>query len=65
MLVYPDGCFTAGYPIHLGVVTDSKEVLAFAPDQDPSDDHFANAGHAILGKGLPTAVGHVPGCRHL
>ena len=67
MLVYPNGCLMAGYPIRLGVVTNAKEVLASAldaPDEDPSDDHFADANHAILDMGLPTAAEHVPGCRH-
>ena len=65
MQVYPDGCLTTRYPVCLGAVTDAKEVLASTlgvPDEDPSDDHFADAGHAILGMGLPTAAEHVPEC---
>ena len=66
--MYPDGCLTAWYPTHLGVVEGAKEVLASvrdAPDGDPSDDHFADADHAIFGMELPTAAEHVPECQHL
>ena len=52
----------------MGVVAGAKEDLASvrdAPDGDPSDDHFADADHAMLGIELPAAAEHVPGCQHL
>ena len=68
MLVYPDGCLTARYPICLGAVTDAKEVLASllgVPEKDPNDGHFANIGHTILGVRLSPAAEHVPECLYL
>ena len=65
ILVYPDGCLTAGYPIRLGAVTVVKKVLRSAlgtPDEDPSDGHFAAAGCVFLGVRLPAAVEYVPEC---
>ena len=47
--MYPDGCLTAGYSTHLGVVTGAKEVLASMHGEDPNDDHFAGIGHVMLG----------------
>ena len=68
MLVYPDGRLTTGYSTCLGVAVGAKEVLASihdAPDEDPSDDHFADAGHVMLGMELPAAAEHVPRRQHL
>ena len=68
MLVYPDVRLTAGYSTGLGVIAGAKEVLASmrdAPDEDPCDDHFADADHAMLGMELPAAVEHVPRRQHL
>ena len=68
MLVYPYGRLTAGYSTRLGVVTGAKEVLASmrdAPDEDPCDDHFADADHAMLGMELPAAAEHVPRPQYL
>ena len=65
MLVYPDGCLTAGYPIRLGAVTGVIEVLASAfraLDEDPSDGHFADAGRAALDMRLPAVIELVPVC---
>ena len=65
MLVYPDGCLTAGYPIRLGAVTVVKKILRSAlgtPDEDPSDGHFAAAGSVFLGVRLPAAAEHVTEC---
>ena len=64
MLVYPDGRFTAGYSTHLGVVAGAKEVLASIHDEDSNDDHFAGAGHVMLGMELPAAAEHVPRRQH-
>ena len=67
-LVYPDGHLTAGYSTRLGVVAGAKEVLASihdAPDEDPNDDHFADASHVMLGMELPAAAEHVPRYPHL
>ena len=52
----------------MGAITDAKGVLASslgAPDEDPSDDHFADAGYAVLGMGLPTAAERGPECQYL
>ena len=65
MVVHPDGCLTDGYPICLGAITDVKEVITSAlgaHDEDPSDGHFADDGHAFLGVRLPAGVEHVPEC---
>ena len=62
MLEYPDGCLTAGYPTRLGVLADAKEILACAldaPDEDPSDSHISDAGHADFSLRLPAAAEHV------
>ena len=67
MLEYPDGCLTAGYHTCLGALADAKEVLACAldaPDEDPSGNHVADAGHAIVGMRLPATVEHVPECQY-
>ena len=60
MLVYPDGCLTAGYSTHLGGVAGAKEVLASTHDEVPNDDHFAGAGHVMLGMAVPAAAERVP-----
>ena len=65
MLVYPDGCLTAGYPIRLGAAAGVVEVLtsAFgAIDEDTSDGCFADAEHASRGMRLPAVVELVPVC---
>ena len=65
MLVYPDGHLTTGYSTHLGVVTGAKGVLASMHDEVPNDNHFAGAGHVMLGMELPAAAEHVPRRQHL
>ena len=67
MLVYPDGCLTAGYPIRLGAAAGVVEVLtsAFgAIDEDTSDGCFADAGHAPLHVRLPAVAELVPVCSY-
>ena len=66
--MYPDGRLTAAYSTRLGVIAGAKEVRASmhdAPDEDPCDDHFADADHAMLGMELPAAAEHVPRHQHL
>ena len=67
MLVYPDGCLTAGYPIRLGAVKAVIEVLTSAlgaDDEDPSDGCFSDAGRASLHVRLPDVAKLVPVCSY-
>ena len=59
LLVYPDGCLTAGYPIRLGASVGVEEVLAStvdAVDVNPSGGHFSDAEHASHGVRWTTAA---------
>ena len=63
--MYPDGRLTAGYSTRVGIVTGGKEVLASMHDEDPNDDHFAEADHVMLGMELPAAAEQVLRRQHL
>ena len=65
LLMYPDGCLTARYPIHLGAGAGVVEVLASTfdvVDVDPSDGHFADAEHVSCDVRLTVVVELVPVC---
>ena len=65
MLVYPDGCLAAGYPIRLGAAAGVVEVLASAfgaTDEDPSRGCFADTERASCGMRLPAVAELVPVC---
>ena len=64
-LVYPDGCLTAGYPIHLGAGAGVEEVLASTFDEvdgDPSDGRFSDAERASRDVRWTTVAELVPVC---
>ena len=64
-LVYPDGCLTIGYPIHLDAGAGIVEVLAStfdAADVDPSDGRFADAERASCDVRLTAVMEFVPVC---
>ena len=63
--MFPDGRLTAGYSTRLGAVAGAEEVLASTHDEVPNDDHFAGAGHVMLGMELPAAAEHMPRRQHL